>query len=306
MALSSIQLNSNDTVGSAIGTDSVSSVHYQYMKLMDGTAGQTTAIPGGATGLAVNLKSVGTDDGNIDSDVVDRAARDCGKIDIAAFDVGLPAGTNWLGYVALATTGTVGLPTGAATSARQDTQTTALQLIDDAISQGGAATNTKYMVAGAEFEASGEIGALLLDGNGYQKVTVGTAIPAVTLASGGVTAPIFVTPTPSTSGGWSPRFVANLAAASIGIVKDAAGTLGGWYVYNPNGTVGFVQFFNTNVVVPGTTVPIMSIGIPSTGAANLEFTNGIQFTSVIRVAATTLSSNATGVTTGLECNFLFK
>ena len=39
--------------GTSVGTDDVSGVHYQRVKLTDGTADSSTAIPGGANGLYV-------------------------------------------------------------------------------------------------------------------------------------------------------------------------------------------------------------------------------------------------------------
>jgi hypothetical protein len=61
-------------------------------------------------------------------DVSDRANRDLGKVDIAGFDVSLPAGTNNIGDVDVVSSV---LPTGAATAANQATEITSLQLIDD-------------------------------------------------------------------------------------------------------------------------------------------------------------------------------
>lgn len=41
--------------GTTIATDDVSSVHYQKIKLVDGTADSSTAIPGGSDGLLAKL-----------------------------------------------------------------------------------------------------------------------------------------------------------------------------------------------------------------------------------------------------------
>lgn len=57
------------------------------------------AVSGGALNFA-DVDIVGTEDVN----VTDRAARDCGKIDIAAFDVALPAGEAHVGEVGASST----------------------------------------------------------------------------------------------------------------------------------------------------------------------------------------------------------
>lgn len=94
-------------------------------------------------------------------DPADRALRDLGKVDIAGFDASLPAGTNAIGKLAANSGVDIGdvdvlssaLPTGASTLAEQQTQTTALQLIDDAIFTDDntfTPATSKVMVIGAQ------------------------------------------------------------------------------------------------------------------------------------------------------------
>jgi len=65
-----------------------------------------------------------------------------------ATNVALPAGTNNIGDVDVVSSA---LPTGASTLAEQQTQTTALQLIDDTVATDGAATPTKgILIAGQD------------------------------------------------------------------------------------------------------------------------------------------------------------
>lgn len=125
--------------------------------------------------------------------------------------------------------------------------------------------------------------------------------------SAAVGSPVFVTPTPSTSGGWSPSKKAALSNTNAQ-VKSGAGTLGGWYIYNPNASIAYVQIYDTATgsITVGTTPAVLSIGIPATSAANLELTLGIAFATAICVAATTAAGNATAPGTALDCNFWFK
>lgn len=55
------------------------------------------------------------------------------------------------------------------------------------------------------------------------------------------------------------------------VIKASAGKLLGYYIYNPNATAQFVQFYNTAAasVTVGTTNPLFMLTIPATSAANL-------------------------------------
>ena len=87
--------------GTSIATDDVAGVHYQQIKLHDGTLNSSTPIAA-ANGLAANaIRVTVASDSTGQIDVTDRALRDMGKIDVV--DI----------------TGTISLPTGAATAALQ-------------------------------------------------------------------------------------------------------------------------------------------------------------------------------------------
>lgn len=86
--------------------------------------------------------------------------------------------------------GTVSLPTGAATSAKQDTQITALQLLDDVVATDGQGALTKgYQIAGT-------------DGTNAQVVSV-TSAGAVNIADGGNTITVDGTVAATQSGSWT-------------------------------------------------------------------------------------------------------
>lgn len=115
-----------------------------------------------------------------------------------------------------------------------------------------------------------------------------------------------VTPTPHTSGGVS------VATGSIGAtvtsIKASAGQVFGWYFYNPNASVAYVQFFNTasGSVTLGTTAPVYSLGIPASSAANVELSLGIAHSTAITIGITTTRAGSTGPGSTVDYNILYK
>lgn len=145
----------------------------------------------------------------------------------------------------------------------------------------------------------------------------GVAVP-ITDNSGSLTVdapvgtPLFATVTPSTTGGWTmfstPNNNSNTPlTTTVVTVKGSAGTLGGYFIYNPNSTVSFVQVFDVSgTVTLGTTRPNVMFGIPPLSSANMEIGNGLNFANAIKIAATTTSSGSVAPTTGLEVSMWYK
>ena len=125
--------------------------------------------------------------------------------------------------------------------------------------------------------------------------------------------PVFVTATPSTTGGWD-TFMATSADGSTALtntaqaIKASAGTFGGYYIYNPNTSAIYVHIYNvaSGSVTVGTTNPKNTFCIPASSGANLEITNGIQYGTAMSCAATTTGGGNTAPATALEANFWFK
>lgn len=125
--------------------------------------------------------------------------------------------------------------------------------------------------------------------------------------------PVFVTATPSATGGWSV-FNATSGDGSTALtntaqsIKASQGTFGGYYIYNPNTVVIYVCIYNvaSGSVTVGTTNPAMVFAIPALAAANLEITNGIQFSTAISAACATTAAGNTAPTTALDANFWYK
>jgi hypothetical protein len=118
------------------------------------------------------------------------------------------------------------------------------------------------------------------------------------------------TTTPAAGNGWTP-FLANGLTTTVTTVKSSAGELGAYHCLNPNIASAYVQIFDTSgAVTLGTTVPVLSLGIPASssgpGGGNLEWTVGIHFANAIKVAVTTTAIGSTAPSTALDCNFAFK
>lgn len=104
----------------------------------------------------------------------------------------------------------------------------------------------------------------------------------------------------------------SVATGSIGATKtdigtaNTAGKVTGWYFYNPNSSVAYAQFFNTQAsgVTLGTTAPAYSLGIPATSAANVEVS--IDHSTAISIAITTTRAGATGPGSTVDYNIWYK
>src|SRR5271157_1553237 len=101
------------------------------------------------------------------------------------------------------------------------------------------------------------------------------------------------------------------ATGSIGAtktaIKTAAGSVYGWYFYNSNSSVAYVQLFANTVagVTLGTTAPTMSLGIPPGSAANMAFDTGVSYATAITIAITTTRAGATGPTNTVDYNVYY-
>lgn len=91
-------------------------------------------------------------------------------------------------------------------------------------------------------------------------------------------------------------------------IKPASGSVNGWYLFNPNTTVNYVDIFNSlaaNVNL-GTTVPIFSLGLPANSGANFIIEPGLPFSTAISVAGVTTAGGSTAPTNNLVVNIFYK
>lgn len=119
---------------------------------------------------------------------------------------------------------------------------------------------------------------------------------------------LLVTTVANSTGGWSKvKYAAQ--TTTVQTVKGTAGTLGGYFIYNPNASVAYVQIFDVataTTVTLGTTSPDIILPIPATGGANLEFANGVAMANGIKLACTTTATGSTAPGTGLDMTVFYK
>lgn len=224
------------------------------------------------------------------------------------------------------------LPTGAATLAEQQSQTThlsgtatSLAVLDDWDESDRAKVNPIAGQAGVQ-GGSGTVNALT------QRVVLATdvALPAGTNAIGKLAANSGVdigdvdvasiaagTNTigdvgikPRTSGGWDVFRSLDLDETEED-VKTSAGQLFGWYMYNKRTTAVYVKLYNATAanVTVGTTTPFLTIPLPPGAAANVLGETGIPFSTAITAAATTgVADSDTGAPAANDvvCNLFYK
>lgn len=123
----------------------------------------------------------------------------------------------------------------------------------------------------------------------------------VVLETGGT-----ITLVPATTGGNS-MYTGALTNTAVA-VDASAGQVYGYYFYNSNSSVCYIQFYNTaqGSVSVGTTTPVLSLGIPATGGANVAFPNGLAFGTAITIAATTTRANGSACSNSIDANVIYK
>lgn len=111
-------------------------------------------------------------------------------------------------------------------------------------------------------------------------------ILAMRSASVGLAGDTVVIPKPSSDTGWSVWRDLDLDETGV-VVKASAGAIGGWYIYNGATSVRYVKLYDKATAPDATDTPTMTLPIPSSSAANVEFAMGIPFAAGISCRATT-------------------
>lgn len=141
--------------------------------------------------------------------------------------------------------------------------------------------------------ALGAGGGLKVDGSG-------TALPV----SGTVTANL----QPVTTGGSTPYRNLDLGVTGQ-VVKNGAGQLYGYYLYNNASSVRFVKFYDKGTAPSEADTPVWTLAIPAASAANVAFPNGVAFAAGISLRATTaIADNSTAApsTNDVVVNLAYK
>jgi hypothetical protein len=130
--------------------------------------------------------------------------------------------------------------------------------------------------------------------------------PGIAAIVAALKATLTVSPVPATGNGWTPS-LANGLTTTVTTVKSSAGELGAYHCLNPNASAAYVQIFDTSgAVTLGSTVAVLSLGLPASSGGNLEWTIGLHFNNAIKVAATTTATGSTAPSTAVDCNFAYK
>lgn len=141
---------------------------------------------------------------------------------------------------------------------------------------------------------------------------IGTLAAALrTDPTGATTQPVSgsVALNPTTTGGWSIFSNTALTSTVVAVKSSAAGQIGGWVFHNPSAATTFIQFFNVataGAVTIGSTTPTFVFALAAGASANVEFANGIAFSSGIQVAATTTATGSTAPATALVAGVFYK
>ena len=114
---------------------------------------------------------------------------------------------------------------------------------------------------------------------------------------------------PRTSGGLTTYHLVSAATTNATVVKNSAGQLYGYYIYNSNSSARKLAFHNSASSPTAGASIFFSIVIPGSSAANVEFTNGIAFSAGIAITTVTEVADAgtTAVASGdLAINLFYR
>lgn len=92
---------------------------------------------------------------------------------------------------------------------------------------------------------------------------------------------------PQTSNGLSAFHLVTAASTNATIIKSSAGQVYGWFIYNSNASARKIAFHNSSTTPTAGTSIFFSIVIPPSAGANVEYTNGIAFSSGIGITTVT-------------------
>jgi hypothetical protein len=102
------------------------------------------------------------------------------------------------------------------------------------------------------------------------------------------------------------RFVTGSTAGPF-TVSQMRSRLNGWYVFNSNAAVIYMQFFDAKSgVVLGSTLPVLSFGIPAGSGANALMPEVGDFREGIVIAFTTARNNAVLAASPVDFNIFLE
>jgi hypothetical protein len=113
-----------------------------------------------------------------------------------------------------------------------------------------------------------------------------------------------------TDSGWLPLSFPALTNTVVSVLNSHAGQAQAITCYNPAAAVTYVQLFDSataGAVTLGTTVPVLTFGVPTVGATTMSTGGdlGIKFFNGIQIAATATPTGNTAPATAAVCNVLY-
>lgn len=212
----------------------------------------------------------------------------------SAVPVSLAAGSNTVGSINNIS-GTISLPTGAATE-------TTLSTLNNKVPSLGQAL------------AAGSVPVVLT----ASQLSTLTPLSSVSVSNFPATQPVSGTVAATQSGTWN---VGQVAVTSGGVVPASGASVGGtsaitlysspgqvygWYFYNPNGNAAYIHFYDTaGAITVGTTTAYYVLVIPPLTGANV-FGIGITHTNSIKIGISAGRSSGTAMSTAIDYTIFYK
>ncbi len=151
------------------------------------------------------------------------------------------------------------------------------------------------------------------DASGSITVDAPVATPVFVRLSDGssaiTTLPVSATPAPATTGGLTTYHLVSANSTNATVVKNSAGQLYGWYIYNSNAAARKLVFHNASSTPTAGASVFFSLMIPGSSGANVSFEMGIPFSTGISITTVTelADSGTTAVgTSDLIINLFYK
>ena len=154
--------------------------------------------------------------------------------------------------------------------------TVAVSSVSGTTTIAGAITGTVTTVPSGTQTVTGAVtGTITTVPSGTQTISGAVTVTGTVTSIPSGTTQAVVNPTTTNT---IPSVYTNLAIAATGTaIKSSAGALYGYYIFNIGTAVSFVKLYNTNTAPTSTNTPIVTLGIPAGGAANVNFEYGMPF-----------------------------
>jgi hypothetical protein len=184
--------------------------------------------------------------------------------------------------------GTVSLPTGAATAAKQPALGTAGTASSDVITVQGIASMTALKVDGSAVTQPVSLASVpshnVTNAGTFATQAAQSGTWTVQPGNTANTTAWLVSDTPVTSGGCSNYHVVAAASTNTANIKASAGQVYGWAIFNAAAYNVYVKLHNTSGTPTAGSGVIKTIGVPAGGGNNIDLSKGIAFGTGIGIS----------------------